>query len=165
MSSINEEFLVSVCHQLALITSLPFVHTACRIYRLGCIMSQAEMVGRSSSLQLSKLCKWYCPEKDKVITRQLQVNLQLDHSDTVNNAFSFAFDMCRCHHVQWVRFQRCALRCTIKKSCDVRKFFKKIRDERKFLLLDERRTFLYALAVSLKLSCMISTHQLSAILH
>jgi hypothetical protein len=31
----NEEFLVSVSHQLALITSLPFVHTARRSYRLG----------------------------------------------------------------------------------------------------------------------------------
>ena len=30
----NEEFLVSVSHQLALITSLPFVHTARRSYRL-----------------------------------------------------------------------------------------------------------------------------------
>ena len=30
----NEEFLVSVSHQLALITSLPFVHTARRINRL-----------------------------------------------------------------------------------------------------------------------------------
>src|SRR5689334_3980813 len=31
----NEEFLVSVCHQHALITSLPFVHTARRYYRLN----------------------------------------------------------------------------------------------------------------------------------
>ena len=30
----NEEFLVSASHQLALITSLPFVHTARRSYRL-----------------------------------------------------------------------------------------------------------------------------------
>ena len=30
----NEEYLVSVSHQLALITSLPFVHTARRYYRL-----------------------------------------------------------------------------------------------------------------------------------
>ena len=30
----NEEFLVSVSHQLTLITSLPFVHTARRSYRL-----------------------------------------------------------------------------------------------------------------------------------
>ena len=31
---LNEEFLVSASHQLALITSLPFVHTARRYYRL-----------------------------------------------------------------------------------------------------------------------------------
>jgi hypothetical protein len=31
---LNEEFLVSVSHQLALITFLPFVHTARRFYRL-----------------------------------------------------------------------------------------------------------------------------------
>ena len=30
----NEEFLVNASHQLALITSLPFVHTARRSYRL-----------------------------------------------------------------------------------------------------------------------------------
>ena len=31
----NEEFLVNASHQLALITSLPFVHTARRYYRLN----------------------------------------------------------------------------------------------------------------------------------
>ena len=31
----NEEFLVSVSHQLALLTSLPFLHTARRYYRLN----------------------------------------------------------------------------------------------------------------------------------
>ena len=31
----NEEYLVSVIHQIALITSLPFVHTARRYYRLN----------------------------------------------------------------------------------------------------------------------------------
>src|SRR3569832_900404 len=31
----NEEFLVSASHQLAVTTSLPFVHTARRSYRLG----------------------------------------------------------------------------------------------------------------------------------
>lgn len=35
----NEEFLVSVSHQLALITSLPFVHTARRYYRLNGLVS------------------------------------------------------------------------------------------------------------------------------
>jgi hypothetical protein len=32
---LNEEFPVSASHQLALITSLPFVHTARRYYRLN----------------------------------------------------------------------------------------------------------------------------------
>ena len=32
---LNEEFLVSVIHQITLITSLPFVHTARRSYRLN----------------------------------------------------------------------------------------------------------------------------------
>ena len=32
---LNEEFLVSTSHQLVLITSLPFVHTARRTYRLS----------------------------------------------------------------------------------------------------------------------------------
>ena len=31
----NEEFLVNACHQHVLITSLPFVHTARRYYRLN----------------------------------------------------------------------------------------------------------------------------------
>ena len=31
----NEEFLVSASHKLALTTSLPFVHTARRYYRLN----------------------------------------------------------------------------------------------------------------------------------
>ncbi|KAA8894519.1 hypothetical protein FN846DRAFT_407247, partial [Sphaerosporella brunnea] len=31
----NEEFLVSASHQLALITSLPFLHTARHYYRLN----------------------------------------------------------------------------------------------------------------------------------
>ena len=35
----NEEFLVSTNHQLVLITSLPFVHTARRSYRLSAPVS------------------------------------------------------------------------------------------------------------------------------
>ena len=38
----NEEFLVNASHQLALITSLPFVHTARRSYRLDESMSLSE---------------------------------------------------------------------------------------------------------------------------
>ena len=38
----NEEFLVSASHQLALITSLPFVHTARRYYRLGVLVRSSD---------------------------------------------------------------------------------------------------------------------------
>jgi hypothetical protein len=38
----NEEFLVSVSHQLALITSLPFVHTARRYYRLNVLVRPSD---------------------------------------------------------------------------------------------------------------------------
>ena len=43
----NEEFLVSANHQFALITSLPFVHTARRSYRLVVPVnnSDRELVG------------------------------------------------------------------------------------------------------------------------
>ena len=44
----NEEFLVSASHQLALITSLPFVHTARRYYRLNGLVRRSDwlrMVG------------------------------------------------------------------------------------------------------------------------
>ena len=36
---LNEEFLVNASHQLVLITSLPFVHTARRTYRLNGLMN------------------------------------------------------------------------------------------------------------------------------
>ena len=52
---LNEEFLVSMSHQLMLTTSLPFVHTARRSYRF-------EWFGEFSglgSLELGKLCKPY----------------------------------------------------------------------------------------------------------
>ena len=38
----NEEYLVSVSHQLTLITSLPFVHTARRSYRLGVLVKRSD---------------------------------------------------------------------------------------------------------------------------
>lgn len=44
---LNEEFLVSASHHLALITSLPFVHTARHSYRLN---DQASSSDLSSSL-------------------------------------------------------------------------------------------------------------------
>ena len=39
----NEEFLVSASHQFALITSLPFVHTARRYYRLNGLVRPLEL--------------------------------------------------------------------------------------------------------------------------
>ena len=41
----NEEFLVSASHQLALITSLPFVHTARRYYRLNGLVRSSDWSG------------------------------------------------------------------------------------------------------------------------
>ena len=38
----NEEFPVSASHQLALITSLPFVHTARRYYRLNGLVRSSD---------------------------------------------------------------------------------------------------------------------------
>ena len=38
----NEEFLVSASHQLVLITSLPFVHTARRSYRSGVLVKRLD---------------------------------------------------------------------------------------------------------------------------
>src|SRR6516164_111542 len=40
---LNEEFLVSASHQLALITSLPFVHTARRYYRLNGLVRPSDL--------------------------------------------------------------------------------------------------------------------------
>ena len=40
----NEEFLVSASHQLALITSPPFVHTARRSYRLSITVKSPDYV-------------------------------------------------------------------------------------------------------------------------
>jgi hypothetical protein len=49
----NEEFLVGVSHQLASITSLPFVHTARRYYRLnGLVRSPDRRQGAGDGTQL-----------------------------------------------------------------------------------------------------------------
>ena len=42
LSPLNEEFPVSASHQLALITSLPFVHTARRYYRLNGLVRSSD---------------------------------------------------------------------------------------------------------------------------
>ena len=68
----NEEFLVSVSHQLALITSLPFVHTARRYYRLNVLVrSSAWFSERLSgrSVYIEKMLKLDHLEEVKVVTR------------------------------------------------------------------------------------------------
>jgi hypothetical protein len=51
----NEEFLVSASHQLALITSLPFVHTARRYYRLnGLVRPPDWLIGPGNRTNLLK---------------------------------------------------------------------------------------------------------------
>ena len=68
----NEEFLVSASHQLALITSLPFVHTARRYYRLNGLVRSSDwrLHGFSeAALDAEKLLKLYHLEEVKVVTR------------------------------------------------------------------------------------------------
>ena len=65
----NEEFLVSASHQLVLITSLPFVHTARRSYRLSDPVNSSECRARRSCLLGAKLCKPYHLEEGEVVTR------------------------------------------------------------------------------------------------
>jgi hypothetical protein len=68
---LNEEFLVSASHQLALITSLPFVHTARRYYRFEWL---SEAFGPAPeewqhSSPAGKLVKLGHLEEVKVVTR------------------------------------------------------------------------------------------------
>ena len=67
---LNEEFLVSASHQLALITSLPFVHTARRTYRLNDSVKLSDRgqdaLGR---LDRGKLFKPHHLEEGEVVTR------------------------------------------------------------------------------------------------
>ena len=62
----NEEFLVIASHQLALITSLPFVHTARRYYRLD---------GLVRSSDWSRCGFWS--------RRSAEKNVELDHLEEV----------------------------------------------------------------------------------
>jgi hypothetical protein len=67
---LNEEFLVNAGHQLALITSLPFVHTARRTYRLNDSVKisdyDRDTFGRHSR---GKLFKPHHLEEGEVVTR------------------------------------------------------------------------------------------------
>ena len=67
---VNEEFLVNASHQLALITSLPFVHTARRTYRLnGSVRSQDRGLIPSREFCRENLPKPHHLEEGEVVTR------------------------------------------------------------------------------------------------
>lgn len=68
---LNEEFLVSASHQLALITSLPFVHTARRYYRLNGLVRPSDWRRRPGNgvADAEKLFKLDHLEEVKVVTR------------------------------------------------------------------------------------------------
>ena len=67
---LNEEFLVNASHQLALITSLPFVHTARRTYRLNdsVKISDSDIVPLLA-LYREKFSKPHHLEEGEVVTR------------------------------------------------------------------------------------------------
>ena len=66
----NEEFLVSACHQRALITSLPFVHTARRSYRLNGPVNSSDCAQQWFACAVrEKLNKPYHLEEGEVVTR------------------------------------------------------------------------------------------------
>ena len=66
----NEEFPVSASHKLALITSLPFVHTARRYYRLNGLVSPLDCCILLETSELSgKEVKLDHLEEVKVVTR------------------------------------------------------------------------------------------------
>lgn len=65
---LNEEFLVSASHQLALITSLPFVHTARRSYRLDDPVKMLDLAALVR-VRLEKIFEPYYLEEGEVVTR------------------------------------------------------------------------------------------------
>ena len=67
---LNEEFLVNAGHQLALITSLPFVHTARRTYRLNDSVKSLDCdLWTLGSARRGKLIKPRHLEEGEVVTR------------------------------------------------------------------------------------------------
>ena len=67
---LNEEFLVNAGHQLALITSLPFVHTARRTYRLNDSVKLSDCRREAfGHLRSGKLFKPHHLEEGEVVTR------------------------------------------------------------------------------------------------
>jgi hypothetical protein len=66
----NEECLVSAIHQIALITSLPFVHTARRSYRLDVLVKCSDRrLGAVSPPAAEKFIKPSHLEEGEVVTR------------------------------------------------------------------------------------------------
>ena len=68
----NEEFPVSASHKLALITSLPFVHTARRYYRLNDLVRSSDLCAvafRRCRCYTGKMTKLDHLEEVKVVTR------------------------------------------------------------------------------------------------
>ena len=66
----NEEFLVSASHQLVLITSLPFVHTARRSYRLSDPVNNSDQDSHEfAHANLGKSSEPYHLEEGEVVTR------------------------------------------------------------------------------------------------
>ncbi len=66
----NEECLVSASHQLALITSLPFVHTARRSYRLDVLVKRSDWrLAAATPLVAGKFVKPSHLEEGEVVTR------------------------------------------------------------------------------------------------
>ncbi|GBP52952.1 hypothetical protein EVAR_47607_1 [Eumeta japonica] len=78
LSPINEEFLVSASHKLALITSLPFVHTARRYYRLNDLVrsSDRHAVALSAVGVAGKLTKLDHLEEDTFEHRHFERTLR-----------------------------------------------------------------------------------------
>jgi len=66
----NEEFLVSASHQLVLITSLPFVHTARRSYRLSDPVNNSDQKPLEfAHAAIGKSSEPYHLEEGEVVTR------------------------------------------------------------------------------------------------
>ena len=68
----NEECLVSACHQHALITSLPFVHTARRYYRLEVLVRHLDLPSTGGATlpgTAGKFVELKFLEEVKVVTR------------------------------------------------------------------------------------------------
>ena len=82
----NEEFLVNASHQLALITSLPFVHTARRSYRLDESMSLSEESRETASVvDLQSKVMQICSSRGRRSRNKVSVGEPAEGSLTQNN--------------------------------------------------------------------------------